>query len=319
MSDDRSSRRLPKWPFYFADIALSAIAVFVLYQLGTIEGAWKTSIAAACLLAAGWAAWFSITPWLTEYRAQSSLADSSNLKSSLEQIRQIESLATFIKNANSQWQGVQDASNRTVTAAQEIADRMKAETADFMNFIEKAHDQERANLRLEVEKLRRMEGDWIKSTVQIMDHIYALHRAAVRSRQDSLITQLNQFQSACREVARRVGLVPYVPAASEAFNAQAHQLPDPKFTPPENARIGEVLATGFTYQGQLLRRALVLLEQPVSETPQSQQETVEVAEDDFSEVEPQASTEGQNEESEATQSDGEEPEDRSPQGQLPLV
>jgi hypothetical protein len=36
-------------------------------------------------------------------------------------------------------------------------------------------------------------------------------------------------------------------------------LPNPEEAVPEGARVGEVLATGFTYQGQLLRRALVLL------------------------------------------------------------
>jgi molecular chaperone GrpE (heat shock protein) len=156
---------------------------------------------------------------------------------------------------------VQDASTRTVTAAQEIADRMKAETADFMKFIEQAQDSERGNLRLEVEKLRRTEGEWLKTTVQILDHIYAINLAAARSGQQNLVTQLQQFQNACRDVARRMGLVPFVPVPLEAFNPQAHQLPDPKFTPPENAKVGEVLAMGFTYQGQLLRRALVLLEQ----------------------------------------------------------
>jgi len=262
MSDDRSSGRLPKWPFYFADAMLSAVAIYVLYQLGSIQGPWEMAAAGGCLLAAGWGAWFSIKPWLVEYHTVSKQAESTNLKSSLEQIKDLDSIAALIRNANSQWQGVQDASGRTVQAAQEISERMKAETADFMNFIQKAHDQERSNLRLEVEKLRRMEGEWIKTTVQILDHVFALNQAAARSGQEGLVAQLGQFQNACREVVRRMGLAPYIPVKFETFNAQAHQLPDANFTPPVDARVGEVLATGFTYQGQLLRRALVLLEQP---------------------------------------------------------
>lgn len=259
MSDDGSSVRLTKWPFYFADLMLSAVAVYVLYRLGTINGPWEMAAAAGCLIAAGWGAWFSIKPWLVEHDARLKLTESSTLKSSLEQIKELDAVAALIRNANSQWQGVQDASGRTVAAAQEIAERMKAETADFMKFIQKAHDQERANLRLEVDKLRRMEGDWLKTVVQILDHIYALNQAAIRSGQEPLIAQLAQFQNACRDVSRRMGLAPYIPTKLEPFNAQGHQLPNPEEAVPEGARVGEVLATGFTYQGQLLRRALVLL------------------------------------------------------------
>lgn len=259
MSDDGSSVRLTKWPFYFADLMLSAVAVYVLYRLGTINGPWEMAAAAGCLIAAGWGAWVSIKPWLVEHDARLKLTESSTLKSSLEQIKELDAVAALIRNANSQWQGVQDASGRTVAAAQEIAERMKAETADFMKFIQKAHDQERANLRLEVDKLRRMEGDWLKTVVQILDHIYALNQAAIRSGQEPLIAQLAQFQNACRDVSRRMGLAPYIPTKLEPFNAQGHQLPNPEEAVPEGARVGEVLATGFTYQGQLLRRALVLL------------------------------------------------------------
>ena len=115
-------------------------------------------------------------------------------------------------------------------------------------------------MRLEVEKLRRMEGDWIKVTVQMLDHIYAIFRAAERSGQQTLITQLGQFQNACRDVARRMGLAPFMPVIGEAFDARAHQLPDPKMQGNEGAAIQDVMACGYTYQGQLLRRALVVLE-----------------------------------------------------------
>jgi len=133
------------------------------------------------------------------------------------------------------------------------------ETDEFMKFMENAHDQERAGLRLEVEKLRRMEGDWIKVAVQMLDHVYALFRAAERSGQEQLVGQLAQFQNACRDVARRMGLTPFVPTVGEKYDARGHQLANPPPMVDENATIGEVLAMGFTYQGQLLRRSLVLL------------------------------------------------------------
>jgi molecular chaperone GrpE (heat shock protein) len=260
MSDDRAPARLAKWPFYLADLLLCAVIFFVLNQLGAFEGTTDMLIVLACLVVAAIAAWLSVLPWLKEHHAAIQLSDSSNLKSSLEQIRSVEKVADLIRQSNSQWQGVQDASARTLASAREITDKMKLEADEFMKFISSAHDQERAGLRLEVEKLRRMEADWIKVAVQMLDHVFALARAAERSGQQQLIKQLQQFQNACRDVARRMGLAAFVPAVGEPFDHRAHQLPNPQMTAQEGDRIKDVLASGFTYQGQLLRRSLVLLD-----------------------------------------------------------
>jgi molecular chaperone GrpE (heat shock protein) len=259
MSETKAAPKLQKWPFYFADVVLSGIAAYVLSRFGVIQGTTAVTISIACLAAAAWGAWLSITPWLTEYRAQSSFAENANLKGTLEQIEDLQKVGDLIRQANSHWQAVQDASGRTVQAAREIAERMKVETDEFMKFMENAHDQERAGLRLEVDKLRRMEGDWLKVAVQMLDHVYALFRAAERSGQEQLVSQLSQFQTACRDAARRIGLTPFVPAAGEKYDARGHQLANPPPMVDENATIGEVLAMGFTYQGQLLRRSLVSL------------------------------------------------------------
>src|SRR5204862_3993795 len=78
-------------------------------------------------------------------------------------------------------------------------------------------------------------------------------------------SQLAQFQNACRDVARRMGLTPFVPTVGEKYDARGHQLANPPPMVEENAKIGEVLAMGFTYQGQLLRRSLVLLSEKQTE------------------------------------------------------
>ena len=149
------------------------------------------------------------------YRTHAALAENSSLADTLEQIQSLEKVADLIRQANSQWQGGQDAAGRTVAASQEIAERMKTESGEFMKFIENAHDQERAGLRLEVEKLRKMEGDWLKVVVQMLDHTFALFRAAERSGQQNLIMQLGQFQNALRDAARRMGLTPFLPSIGE--------------------------------------------------------------------------------------------------------
>ena len=77
-------------------------------------------------------------------------------------------------------------------------------------------------------------------------------------RQPRLIEQLTQFQSACRDAARRLGLLPFIAAPGENFDAQRHQTTDGKSPPPE-AKVQETVATGFTFQGRLVRPAAVVL------------------------------------------------------------
>jgi len=43
------------------------------------------------------------------------------------------------------------------------------------------NDSEKTTLRLEVEKLRRGELEWLQALVHILDHVFALHTAAMHS------------------------------------------------------------------------------------------------------------------------------------------
>ena len=123
---------------------------------------------------------------------------------------------------------------------------------------EKASDSEKSHLRLEVEKLRRAESEWLQVLVMLLDHVYALYLAGRRSGQPNIIEQLSTFQSACRDVARKVGLVPFEAGPDEPFNPSLHQLLDNQNQlPAENARISDTLAPGYNFQGQLIRNALV--------------------------------------------------------------
>ena len=101
MSEMKAAPKLQKWPFYIADVVLSGIAAYVLSRLGVIQGTTAVAISIACLAAAAWGAWLSITPWLVEYRAHSDLAENSNLKSTLEQIQDLEKVGELIRQANS--------------------------------------------------------------------------------------------------------------------------------------------------------------------------------------------------------------------------
>lgn len=261
--------KLPKPPFVIGDAALLLTACFIYSQskkpLGAAEVFFVTVCCAigAILLAA---------PYLLEYRALVRLAESDSLTTVVEQIHELEQIAGQINGATAQWQTVQEQSAKTAGAAREISERMAAEAAAFGEFLQKANDGEKANLRLEIEKLRRAEGDWLQIIVRMLDHVYALHRAAVHSGQAGLIEQLGNFQSACRDVARRIGLAPFAPRPGEAFDSKAHQLADPKTPAREGAPIAEVVATGYTYQGRLLRPPLVTLQTAVPKATEDENE-----------------------------------------------
>src|SRR5260221_405827 len=141
------------------------------------------------------------------------------------------------------------------------------EARGFAEFLRKANDSEKANLRLEVEKLRRTEGEWLQVVVRMMDHVYALYSAGAKSGQVELVQQLANFQNACRDVARRPGLLAFVATPGETYNPQVHLNAVEGVEPPPEARVTDTVATGYTYQGQLLRKALVVCNVSSVEAP----------------------------------------------------
>lgn len=234
------------------------VLAFALVQLGAGPlNLWQVLALVVCV---GAGAWLGILPFLWDQRAALILAEADRLATAVAQVQNLEQLSAQITGATARWQSVQDLSDQTATLARDVADRMAAEAKAFMEFLQKANDGEKSHLRLEVEKLRRAENDWLQMTVHLLDHVYALHQAGVRSGQASLVQQLGQFQNACRDLVRRAGLVPVAPQPAEAFDAKLHQLADPQAAPPNGATVAEVIAVGYTWQGQLLRRALVALQ-----------------------------------------------------------
>ena len=217
-------------------------------------GAWQIFFVVLCV-AGG--AWLGIMPFLLEYRLACKLAEAEALASVTSQIQELETLARQINSATSQWGGVQEHAEKTAALSRSMADRMAGEVKAFNEFMQRANDAEKATLRLEIEKLRRVENDWAQTLTRIMDHVFAVHQGALRSGQPRLIEQLTNFQNACRDAARRVGLVPFQPELAESFDPQKHQLADVDAKPGPDAVVAETLASGYTFQGRLLRQALV--------------------------------------------------------------
>ena len=248
--------RLPKWPFLLSDGLLLGLTALIYFQGDRPMG--PSRILASVLCAAAGAV-LAVLPFVLEYRAIVRLAEAEGLATVVSQIQNLEQLAAQIGYATNQWQIVRESSDKTANAAREIAQGMAAELKAFNEFLKRASEDERTTLRLEVDKQRRAELEWLQVLVRMLDHVYALHQAALRSQQPGLIDQLGSFQNACRDAARRVGLTPFTAATAEPFDRQRHQLADSKSEVPEGATIEETIATGYTFQGKLVRPALVRL------------------------------------------------------------
>lgn len=248
--------RINKFPFLLTDLACLGVAVTILYRnAGPIGGGQLLAIVACVALGA----WACVTPFLRDHDVDVRLAESDNLHDTVQQIRQLKDVATAVQTATARWQIFQENSTETSAAMQRMANQLTNDARNFAESLKQANDVEKTALRLDIDKRKRAEGDWLKIIVTLLDHVHALYQAGVRSGQQNVIQQLGSFQTACRDVVRRVGLVAIEAQAGEVFNPDTHRLADEKQTAPEGAVIAGTLATGFTFQGQLVRPVLVAL------------------------------------------------------------
>src|SRR5438874_9485384 len=213
--------KIYKWPFFLGDAVFLGAAWFIYYQSKLPMGAWQIFFLVVCV-AGG--AFLGILPFLLEYRLALKLAETNALASTAGKFENLERVANQISAATAEWQSVQQQAQKTATDTGTVAARMAAEAKAFSEFLDRADEKEKTNLRLEVEKMRRNESEWLQVLVRLLDHVYALHQGALRSGQPRLIEQLGNFQTACRDIARRIGLNAFAPSTSEPFDSQRHQL-----------------------------------------------------------------------------------------------
>ena len=254
---ESSAPKIKKLPFIVGDVTL-LLAAFLLFQqagagFGLLEAFWCFACVAA-------GAWIMVLPFLREFQAEADLTEARELAASVEKISSVDAVAKQIADATEQWLHVEDRANEINVTSKEIAGKINAEAREFTEFLQKANDTEKNHLRLEVDKLNRAQVDWVKVVTGMLDHVFALNQAGRQSGKEPLIKQLDNFQAACRDVARRVGVVTHEPKPEEGFDAEKHQLRDPEAEPEAGAKIIGIAAQGLTHQGQVLRKAVVVIE-----------------------------------------------------------
>lgn len=243
--------------FWVGDVILLLAASLVFQQAHRPMVLYEV-IAVGCGTAL--AALLGVWPFVLRQRALEARAERAQLAGTLAQLQRLEEVAERIGLATGQWQTVQEHANTAVAGAREIAERLTEEQRAFRDMLQQGQAARVQHLELEVTKLRRAENDWLQVTVRILDHVYALYLAAARSGQPHLAEQIGAFQNACRDAARRIGLVAHAVAPGTAYDPQAHQLADPNTALPEEPTVAGTIGPGYLFQGQLLRRAVVVVQ-----------------------------------------------------------
>ena len=247
--------KLAKWPFLLGDALVLAAAGTLIWKE---TGHWTFADTALTCGLVAFGAVVAILPFLREHGAAVKLWEQSNLAEAAQQLDQLVTIANQISAATTHWQSVQDTAAKTASVADETGRRIAAEAKGLTEFFQRADSQEKAATRLELEKLRRNEAEFLQVLVHLLDHVYALFQASIRAGQPQLTHQIGQFRSACLDTVRRLGVVPHEARPGEMFDARAHQTPDGQ-EPPPGSVVAATIACGYTYQGQPVRRILVAL------------------------------------------------------------
>jgi molecular chaperone GrpE (heat shock protein) len=277
--NDVTNWKVPKWPFLLGNLLLLGFAYFIVWKSPHPIAKWEII---ACFASAALGAIVGIIPFILDYRAMGKAVEVNALGSVAEKIQNLEKLAAQISSATNEWMNAQSLAEKTNAGAKQIADKMAAEVRGFSEFMEKMNDSEKATLRLEVEKLRRGEAEWLQVLVRVLDHVFALHAAAVRTGDPKFAEPLTNFQNACRGTVRRIGLTPFAAEPGEPFNPERHQVASGKEKPAEGALVAETIGAGYKFQGKLLRPALVKLREGIPAAAKPAEEPAETLENENS-------------------------------------
>jgi molecular chaperone GrpE (heat shock protein) len=259
--NEMTNWKVPKWPFFAAYAVMLGFAYYFMLHAPRAVPYWELfTLCAACV---AFGAVLSLVPFYLDYRATGKAIEVSALGGVAEKIQNLDTLSAQINAVTNRWETIQETlqseAGKTSAAAKQIADKMAEEVRQFNEFMQKMNDSEKATLRLEVEKLHRSEGEWLQVIVRILDNIFALHTAAVRTGDPKFAEPIANFQNACRGTTRRIGLTPFIAEPDEKFNAELHQVAGSTEKPADGAVVAETIGVGYTFQGKLLRPALVRL------------------------------------------------------------
>lgn len=246
-----------KAPFVVTDLVLILTAIGILtFTQHPLSGSavWTITL----LVFSG--AWIAVTPWIMEQRSKTKLVELEGLKGVEESIQKMNSFSDGVNSALLSLSNVQEIAQASAQRATEAEEKIAQYGLDFEERFSKAANYEKSALQLEIDKLKRIEKDWVSSASGMLDHILALASAGIHSGKPEIAEQMKRFRAACLDIASHAGIQPYMPAPTDLYDPEKHAVPPNAPTPAEAAKIARVLAPGFLYQGVLIRKAMILTE-----------------------------------------------------------
>lgn len=229
------------------------------------------------LLAVCFGAALAVLPFL---RNQSAWLKTEELGVKSESARAFDNLNGALQRldeAIGQSQAAEGASREIQKQLEQLSGQIICEGKAFAKTFEQSQQTELGHLRLEVEKRKKSESDWIHLLVFFLDHTFALHQAAIQAGREDVTSQLAQFQSTCREAARKVGLVVLDSEAGVPFDPNLHLEAHEGRRQNPGSQVIRIQAPGYRYQGQLIRPVIVTSSvdgsaQPAPPSPPAQTE-----------------------------------------------
>lgn len=246
-------------PFLIVDFTLLATALLLVNASARPLSLGSAALVTICVGAGGLIALY---PYAQGFRARQRLQEIDNVGDTLDRLDSLNTIVERVERVGAQWRNAQETNEAVSKQCNDAAALLFEESKTIREFAQKQNDQQKANLRLEIQKLRQGEAEWIQAATLMLDHTAALHGAISDSGDETAIRRLDKFQNSAHEIMRRVGLVGFAPRPGAPFDPDANKVADRADTPPDGSRIKAVVAMGIRYQGRVLRPALVQVHPP---------------------------------------------------------
>ena len=213
----------------------------------------------------------ALFPFWRAYRNELKFAELEAVEETVRRIEGLSTVADRVERAESSWLEAKNSSETIAKNLNETTTALYEESKAIREFAHQQNDQQKANLRLEVQKLKQWETEWVQAGTIALDHTAALHAAILQLEDAQATRKLNKFQNSIHEIMRRVGLVGFAPRPGAPFDPDANRAHNQSETPAEGSRILDVVAMGIRYQGRLVRPAIVNVAPPTADEPIEQE------------------------------------------------
>ena len=266
------SPRPPKWPYFFGDALLLALACFVAATAEAPLSALALSVVFGCV-ALGTV--LAALPYLLDFLATQRAAE-IDLQQKLEvQNQKLLHAVETLASTSGQLKSAHEAATRAVHAADTLPYRLQEKIAEFTNQLQERDDEEKAAMAKELETLRDTEGQRLAALVGTIQSATKEFAAVEREAHAALAQARREATEAAPAIAAALGAA--TTRAEAALNQSAAHAQNAIAATETRAR--ETLAAAEAVADRILERtaALRAAEQDIATTLQQKIDLLQAA------------------------------------------